>query len=165
MSDVVFHPIQAPVGGTEITPAAPAAAPTNQVVFGITFNLNNTLVPISSDDVANVKTNGIEMTLPGPTVIGTIADFVTWFNGQFKTVQLPAASDFPPPLNTIFDKIASLVWTVNAAHVKVPPSTSQDPILYTLTISAAWTGTGIPLIPGVLSIQGGVFGVTNEGTS
>jgi hypothetical protein len=165
MSDVVFHPIQAPVGGAEDIPAPLGAAPTNQVVFGITFNLNGTLVPISSDDLANIKANGIELTLPGPTIIGTIADFVAWFNAQFPNVQLPPASDFPPPLNTIFDKIASLVWTVNAAHVKVPPSGSQDSILYTLTVSAAWTGAGIPLIPGVLSIQGGVFGVTNEGTS
>ena len=167
MPDVVFHPIQVSAEAAEAAPmpmVANVAAPTNQIIFGITFNLNGTLVPISTDDLANIKANGIDLALPGPTTIGTIADFVSWFNKQFG-VTLPQPSDFPPPLNTIFDKITSLVWTVNAAHVKVPPSGSQDPVLYTLTVSAAWTGEGIPLIPGVLSIQGGVFGVTNEGTS
>lgn len=170
MSELVFHPIQSAElptssGSAVITAGDPPAAPTNQVVFGITFNLNNTLVPISSDDVANIKANGIELALPGPTTIGTIADFISWFNKQFPSVQLPPATSFPPPLDKIFDKITSLVWTVNAAHVKVPPSGSADPTLYTLMITAEWVGEGIPLIPNVLSIQGAVFGVTNEGKS
>ena len=168
MPELVFHPIKAaelPIqSGAAVVTAGAGDAPVNQIVFGITFNLNDTLVPISTDDLANIKANGIELALPSPTTIGTIKDFITWFNNQFK-VTLPDASSFPPPLNTIFDKITSLVWTVNAAHVKVPPSGSPDPTLYTLMITAEWIGEGIVLIPNVLSIQGAVFGVTNEGKS
>ena len=164
MSELVFHTIKssdvlAPESGTVSVTAG--ETPTNKIVFGITFNLNDTLVPIKTDDLANIKANGIELTLPSAVTIGSIADFTTWFNKQFN-VTLPAPAEFPPPLNNIFGKISSLVWTVNTAHVKVQPAGATDPNLYTLFITAEWIGEGIPLIPGVLSIQGAVFGVTNE---
>lgn len=148
-------------------PNVPVAGPTStspNIVFGITFDLNGQQIPISSSDILDIKTKGIDLALPGPTTIGTIDDFITWFNTQFG-IQLPDPTTFPPPLNTIFGKITSLVWTVNAAHVHVYPAGSTESTAYTLTVTAAWAaGQGIPLIPNVLTIDGAVFGVTNEST-
>lgn len=169
MPELVYRTIKpGDIAGRPTVFAVPAGpppeilgAPTNQIAFGITFNLNGQLVPISTDSIADMATQGLDLGIPGPVVIGTIDDFIKWFNTQFG-VTLPEPSTFPSPLDQIFGKITSLVWTVNQAHVKIPPKGSSDSILYTLTIAAAWEGAGIPLIPNVLSIQGGVFGVSNE---
>lgn len=144
-------------------PLAPAAleAGEKSIVFGITFNLNGQLVPISTANINEAKVKGIDLALPGPTVIGSIDDFIAWFKTQFG-IDLPAPDDFPTPLNQIFSKITSLVWTVNEARVHVPGSGPGQALTYALAVTAAWEGPGIELIPGILSIQGGMFGVTNE---
>jgi hypothetical protein len=163
-SDVDGQPtvfaIPAPrVAGADPTPPA---APTNQIAFGITFELNGQLVPICTDSIADMAKDGLELGIPGPVAIGSIGDFTTWFTGQFG-MALPDPSQFPSPLDKVFDKIASRVWTVNQARVKIPPTNNKaDPIRYTLTITTAWEGEGIPLIPNILSIQGAVFGASNE---
>src|SRR5580698_10295410 len=71
-SDVDGRPtvfaIPAPrVAGADPTPPA---APTNQIAFGITFELNGQLVPISTDSIADMARNGLELGIPGPVVIG-----------------------------------------------------------------------------------------------
>jgi hypothetical protein len=135
--------------------------PTN-IVFGITFDINGTQVPISTEDIADARAKGIDLGLPGPVVIGSIDDFTAWFKRQFG-IDLPRPEDFPPPLNDIFAKLTSLVWTVNAAHINIPGTDRPGPKLFTLTVTAAWPqGQGIPIIPGVLTIDGAVFGVSNE---
>jgi hypothetical protein len=138
-------------------------APQTKIVFGVTFNLHGTQVPVSTADIANAAKQGIEFTLPSPVDLGTLTDFQAWFEKQFA-IKLPLGTDLPSPLGDIMSKLATLDVSVDQFHVKIPGSDNKDdPKLYTLAMSAVWPpGQGIPLIPGVLSIDGAVFGVTNE---
>ncbi len=137
--------------------------PTTKLVFGVTFNLHGTQVPISTDDVADAAKNGIEFRLPQAVDLGTLDDFVAWFNNQFG-VAIPSANDLPPPLDKIIGLLTSLNVRVDQFHIKIPGTADTDQNkYYTLAMSAFWTsGEGIPLIPGVLTIDGAVFGVSNE---
>ena len=156
MSDLEYH--QTP---RAVVPTA-GDEPESSLIFGVTLQVGTYTFPVSSDDLANMKKKGIDLRLPAATRLGTIADLTTWVKDNLG-VTLPAPDDFPPPLNGIFDRLSSLVWTVNQAHLKVPGTEpANQPTLYTLVISAAWDDEGIPIIPGVLSIKGGVVGVTNE---
>jgi len=144
-------------------PAALSDSPATKLVFGVTFNLHGTQVPISTADIADAKKKGIQFTLPQPVDLGTLTDFQTWFKTQFG-VDLPLGTDLPDPLGQIMTKLATLDVSVDQFHVKIPGSDNpSDPKLFTLAMSAIWPpGGGIPLIPNVLSIDGGFFGVTNE---
>jgi hypothetical protein len=146
-----------------VVPAAPADSRATKLVFGITFNLHGTQVSISTADIADAKAKGIEFTLPQPVDLGTLTDFQTWFKTQFG-IDLPLGTDLPPPLGAVMGKLATLDVRVDEFHVKIPGTDNlNDPKLFTLAMSAIWPPDGgISLIPGVLSIDGGFFGVTNE---
>jgi hypothetical protein len=162
---------------TETKPAVPAAQSTAitangangangtngtkpEIVFGINFEINGTLVPLTTV-IGDPSKNGMEFALPGPVDLGTIADFITWFSDTFK-VDLPDGSTFPAPLDGIVGKLSDLDFTVTQFHVKVPPSSDSTGTQYTFALSALWPGAGIDLIPDVLSIQGATFGLSNE---
>ncbi|CAD0325934.1 hypothetical protein [Xanthomonas hortorum] len=146
-----------------VVAADPPTPPSTHLVFGLNFNLHGTMVPVSTDDIANAKTNGIEFTLPAPVDLGTLDDFAAWFKTQFN-IDLPGADQLPAPLDSIMSKLTTLDVAVDQFHIKVPGTASPDQsTLYTLAMSAVWPdGQGIPLIPGVLSIEGAVFGASNE---
>lgn len=137
--------------------------PATKLVFGLNFDLHGTMVPVSTDDISKMKTEGIDFTLPEPVDLGTLNDFTAWFNKQFG-VNIPSADQLPAPLDKIIGKLATLDVAVEQFHIKVPGTASKDQNkLFTLAMSAIWPdGEGIDLIPGVLSIQGAVFGATNE---
>ncbi len=136
---------------------------TTNVVFGVVFDLNGTHVPVSTKDIANAKANGIEFTLPQEVELGTMNDFAKWFSDKFK-VTLPKPAEMPPPLDTVLGKLADLKVTVRQFHVKIPGTGSSDTAkLFTINLSGSWPeNQGIELIPDVLSIEGVVFGVSNE---
>ena len=147
---------------TLLTPAL-TDAPATKLVFGLNFNLHGTIVPVSTDDIANAKTNGIKFELPAPVDLGTLTDFQAWFKSQFG-IDLPLGTDLPPPLGSIMDKLTTLDVSVDQFRINVPGTASENKsTLYTLAMAAQWpAGQGIPLIPGVLTIDGAVFGATNE---
>jgi hypothetical protein len=136
-----------------------------QVLFGVTFVLNGQQVPVYAKDITNAATNGVEFTLPQPIDLGTFNDFAAWFKTQFG-VDIPSTSTLPPPLDQIAGQLASLDVSVDMLHVKVPPAAppgqSRAPTQYTVALRAVFPGTGFDLIPGLLQIQGAVFGVSNE---
>ncbi|WP_143286576.1 hypothetical protein [Burkholderia ubonensis] len=140
-----------------------AETPSTHLVFGLNFNLHGTMVPVSTDDIANAKAKGIEFTLPERVNLGTLTDFQAWFKKQFG-IDLPLGTDLPPPLGAIMNKLTTLDVSVEQFHVKIPGTDTPDaPKLYTLAMSAIWPADGgIPLIPGVLTIDGAVFGASNE---
>src|SRR4051812_13379437 len=159
MSDMTFHPVQVDEAG-----GLAATAPETHIEFGVTFNLRGQLIPVRASDITNAKKNGLELTLPSAVKLGSFNDFTAWFKKQFN-IDIPSADELPPPLDQVIGKLASLEVTVSTAHVKVPPADpAGQPTLYTLLLTAEWPAgeTGIPLIPGVLTIDGGVFGVSNE---
>lgn len=147
----------APMPGTSAGPS---------VLFGVTFTLNGTQVPVYAKDITNASVNGVEFSLPQPIDLGTFNDFATWFHTQFG-VTIPATSTLPPPLDQIAGKLASLDVQVDMLHVKVPPAAaagqSRGPVQYTVALRAIFPAPGLELIPGVLEIQGAVFGVSDEG--
>jgi hypothetical protein len=137
---------------------------TAKLVFGVVFDLNGTHVPVSTKDIANAKANGIEFSLPQEGIkLGSMTDFEQWFKKQFN-LDLPKKEDLPPPLDSIFGKLSNLQVTVHKLYIKIPgTNTPGAPKLYTVELSAAWPeGQGIELIPKVLTIEGVVFGATNQ---
>jgi hypothetical protein len=146
-----------------------AGAPKTKLVFGLVFDLRGTLIPVSTANLEEAKKEGVEFTLPEPVNLGSFEDFSEWFNTQFK-VEIPKAGTLPEPLGKILTKLESLEVTVTRAHIKVPGEPEEgkekEATLYTIELSAAWPKSkgGIELIPGVLEIQGAMFGVSNEPT-
>lgn len=143
--------------------------PKTKIVFGLVFDLRGTLIPVSTTGLEEAKKEGVELTLPAPVNLGSFEDFSAWFKKQFN-VEIPKAAELPEPLAKILTKLESLEVTVTRAHIKIPgePDTGKEKeaTLYTLELSAAWPKSkgGIELIPGVLEIQGAMFGVSNEPT-
>ena len=152
---------------TDLVTAPPTmvAAGTTSALFGLEFVIHGTTVPITSTDIANAATNGIEFTLPGPVDLGTIADAIAWVNSTFS-VNIPSASNLPPPLDAVANKLVNIDFGVQAFHVKIPPKGSGGSVAYTLQMSAAFS-TPVSLIPNstILQISGAAFGVTNETSS
>ncbi|WP_100448812.1 hypothetical protein [Glycomyces xiaoerkulensis] len=148
---------------TPSNPADETPAKKTDIVFGVVFDLNGTHVPVSTKDIANARANGIEFTLPEAVELGTMNEFETWFSEKFK-MSLPKPTDMPPPLDEVLGKLANLKVTVRQFHVKIPGTGSSDKAkLFTISLSGAWPeNNGVELIPGVLSIGGVVFGVSNE---
>ena len=161
-STVPQAPAQTPA---PMNPTPPAAAGTS-VMFGVTFTLNGTQVPVYAKDITHASTNGVEFSLPQPIDLGTFNDFAAWFQNQFH-VAIPATDTLPPPLNEIAGKLASLDVAVDMLHVKVPPAApagqTRGPVQYTVALRAVFPAPGLELIPNLLEIQGAVFGVSNEG--
>jgi len=143
----------------------PGAGSTSSACFGIILNINGTLVPVSTVDLANAKANGVEFTLQNPVDLGKLDAFRGWVNSTFK-VSIPDASALPSPLDTVVGTIVNTEITVEKAHIKVPGSNAQGATTqYTLQVNGALPST-VQLIPGttLLGVDGFVFGFTNEGT-
>lgn len=104
-STVPQAPAQTPA---PMTPTPPAAAGTS-VMFGVTFTLNGTQVPVYAKDITHASTNGVEFSLPQPIDLGTFNDFAAWFQNQFH-VAIPATDTLPPPLNEIAGKLPRSTW-------------------------------------------------------
>jgi len=138
----------------------PATTTSASIRFGIILDVNGTSVPVTSEDLANAKANGVEFTLQNAVTLGSINDFESWVSTQFN-VSLPTAADLPPPLDSVVGAITGMIITVEKAHIKVPGSASKDGVGYTLETNGTFQPE-IPLIAGKLGIQGMVFGFSNE---
>lgn len=148
------------VAGTAV--AAPTVTDGSKyaIRFGIILDINGTAVPITSADVTNALTNGVEFTLQQPITLPTIAEFQTWVNDKFK-VKLPDATALPTPLNTVVSTITDMKVTVEKLHLKVPGSKDTDGVQFTIEANGAFQDE-IVLIKDTLGIQGFVFGFSNE---
>lgn len=152
-------------------PIAVAIAPRDQtpntkVRFGIILELNGTLVPVTTGDIANAKANGLEFTLQQPVSLPDFNAFSTWISTHFN-VTIPAATDLPPPLDTVVGRLEALVVTIETFHIKIAGSAtaSSDPgsrVQLTVEANATFGGDPVELIPQVLGIQGFIFGFSNE---
>lgn len=143
-------------------PAKAGDTPQVSPIFGVTLELNKQIVPISTDSVDPSK--GFEFGLTEPVKLGSPADFLKWIDDTFgtslKTILKPDA--LPGPIAEVVNKLLKVEIGVLKAHVKVPPKGSTDSTQFTLVFSAVFPGEGLPLIPGVLMLKGGVAGATNE---
>jgi hypothetical protein len=126
-------------------------------VFGVTFDINGTLIPVNTDQLSELKTKGIELELPEDIKLGTGKEFVEWVEKEFG-VKIPLA-ELPPPLNTIATKLSELEVTIEKAYIHVPAK-ENEPTLYTLKVSGVWKES--TKLFGPVALKGILFGVSNQ---
>ena len=135
---------------TETTPASSAR-------FGVILGIGNTTVSLSSGGIAEAKTKGVEFTIRDPVTLGSLDD-ITIAGFNLKT---DAIDKLPSLLQPVIDRITSLVWTVEYAHLKVPPETEKSSgIQYKIEVDGQFPNP-VSLL-GILTIKGVVFGASNE---
>lgn len=129
--------------------------------FGIVFDINGALVPISAADISRIKEQGVKFTLPNPVVVGSMDRLLNYLEDNFQ-VSLPI-DDLPDWLKEIVNKITSMVFTVNVLKLNLAPGGSPDAgVTYALEIAGAFPGDSFrPIGNFPIGIQGGVFGATN----
>jgi len=142
--------------------------PQISVKLGVSFDLNGqpiTLHPKESID--QIKEKGIDLSLPSPLPLGTVAtgiDGILQQLGSDKTVaeiknSLP---DFQP-LTDVYDKVSTANLNVEKFHAKIPGSIDKnqgiDYKLYTVGLSATWKLKGNET---GLTLTGIYFEVSNE---
>lgn len=144
----------------------------NHIIFGITFELNGSVIPISAGDVTKWKEEGAELALPQPIEVGSIQDALDVLEGWLG-VEIPKAEDLPEPIKKIVEGITSMVITVYKAEIKIPGTKEEKkaeeekkeaPKTRYLLEVGGYSEKGIPLIPGTefLMIKGLVVGATNK---
>jgi hypothetical protein len=159
---------------TRVAKAAPKALTEDKnsttFSFGITFAVNGIAVPISVPDISRIASDGLDLKLPNPVVLGSFADLLQWLDDEFG-VTLPPPADLPEYIQKIVDGIINMGFTVNVFELNIPPTakdlteeqTSQA-TTYALEITGL-TSPDYPIelkVPGfTLSILGGTFGATN----
>ncbi|HEX8392432.1 MAG TPA: hypothetical protein VF665_08765 [Longimicrobium sp.] len=151
-----------PMAGTPTGTVTTAADGTLSVLFGLQFLIDGKPVTISSADIANAATKGIEFAIPGPLDLGTLANLISWINTTFS-VNIPSGDSLPSPLNEVVNVLTNIDFTVTEFHIKIPPKGSSDTVQYTLALTAT-LASPINLIPGseALKITGALVGVSNE---
>ncbi len=136
-------------------------------IFGVTLELLDQEIPISTDSVN--PDDGFEFGLTNPVTLGTPDDFLKWVSDTFNIApplnETLDPSKLPGPIADLLNGIKKVEIGIIQAHVKVPPKGSQDPVGFTLIFSATFPGDGLPLIPGVLTLKGCVAGASNENAS
>lgn len=138
----------------------------NKLVFGIVVDVNGTEVPISTDDIGDYVNNGFKFELPQPLELGSFQDLFTWLSSNFG-VEVPPATNLPPPLSDMVLAIETLVFSVDQLAFQIPGTNQKGkPTTYNLRISGSWDQSK-QIIPGIdaLKLKGGVFGVTNMDNS
>lgn len=144
--------------------------PAMQGIMGLVLDVNGRSVTINSGDIANLKTNGIDMGITEPVDVGLFSDIVTYINTTFG-VSIPTdASNLPEPLATVVPKVLGLRVTILKAHIKIPGTASPDQNkYYTMVMSMLEDKGDLASITlpggGTLGIKGAVLGVTNEAIS
>ncbi len=141
---------------------ADGAAETH-IIFGITFDLNGKLIPISAGDVINWKKNGVKLKLPEAVEVGSIEEALKYLE-TWLGIALPDPSSLPTFIKEIVEGITSMVITVYQAEVEIPgESAANQENKYLLEVGGL-SQKGIPIIPGTkaLMIKGLVVGATNK---
>lgn len=148
--------------GKIVSVAADPAPSTNKMIFGIVVEINEKQVPISTDDLSDLKKNGLHFTLPEPVTLGSFTDLSDWLDKNFG-VSIPDGTDLPDPLDKLVGAIKTLEFKVEQLAIKIPGTDNKtEKRTYQLRLSGAWNEAH-DIIPGldVLQIKGGIFGVTN----
>jgi hypothetical protein len=138
-------------------------SPAARIKFGVILAIGNppVPVPITADDIANAKANGVKFTLQQPIVLGSIDSFLAWLKTQFN-VSIPAASDLPPPLDKVVGAITGIIVTVETFHLDIPGSSSTAGTLYTVEANGMFPAGKEINVFNLFTINGFIFGVSNE---
>ena len=133
------------------------------IIFGITFDLNGKLIPISAGDVLNWKKEGVKLKLPEAVEVGSIEEALKYLEGWLG-ITMPDPSGLPTFIKEIVEGITSMVITVYQAEVEIPGEKAADQENKYLLEVGGLSEKGIPIIPNTkaLMIKGLVVGATNK---
>jgi hypothetical protein len=135
------------------TPTSPATSPSTSgtsVSVAATVLFNDTPVTINSQDITNLKKNGLVFSLTNPVSMGSFADLVDWMN---KNLNLPVTSKeiegdlgelpdvFATPLQGLFEA------NITLSTLNINTKTSVYQVAATITPQEA-----IPIL-GILDLQ------------
>jgi hypothetical protein len=140
---------------------------------GIVLEINGANVPLAPSGVISAVTDlrltGVTYTLPQPVSLGSVADLSGFLSDQFGAPALPDPAGFPAPLDSIYEKVITLVFGVEQASVTVPPSKKKDSqnqivdipanekkaVSFDLGLTGTWPpGEEVEIIPGKLKVKG-----------
>jgi|SRR5215469_4580325 len=142
--------------------ASPLTTETPSLVFGITFDLNGKVIPVTGIDPKKWKEEGGTLSLPEAIEVGSIDGFIETMEAKFG-VTIPKPSELPEPVKAVVEGITSMVVTVYKAEVTIPGTKSKDQTTRYLIEVGGISKKGIPLVPGFpLSIKGLSVGATNK---
>ena len=162
------------------TPASqPEANPPSQTYFGVIFDLNGQILPVSNQDVKSevkdIQQNGIDFKMPtlsghtdlaSSTRIGTFQGGLDDVNKFLKDtfgsdIKIPDdVENLPSPLNKIVDKFETAVWYVQKFEVHIKGSNTNDKTQFSVAMSAIFEDE-ITLV-GSLKVQGFFFSFSNK---
>lgn len=136
-----------------------AEATEAKAIFGIVVEIFGTEIPISTEDLSNIKENGISFTLPQPVLIGSIDDLLGFLKEKFG-IELPI-EDLPDIIKEMVAAVTSLKFTMEQLAIDFPgtQSPTQDK-KFLFRVAGSWDESK-EIIPGVFALKGGVFGASN----
>ena len=140
-------------------------APQVQAILGVVLELGNppNTVIFSTDDIANIKENGLELRAPPDVKLGTFKNLMQSAESQLG-VMFPKTGDLPGPLSSVATKLEELEVCIHEAHIKIPGSKDKDTSTrYTFVMTAIDQGPdGLVKFGETLKVKGFMIGVTNE---
>lgn len=98
------------------------------VSFGITFvikgknkdeKVQETKVPIWVDDITNARNEGLDLTLPDNTTLGSVKQIENWISGVFGK-KPPNHDNLPERLGKVVTELESGEITMNKFHLHFP---------------------------------------------
>jgi hypothetical protein len=136
---------------------------TPNIIFGVTFDLNGTLIPVSAGQISTWKEDGVKLKLPHAVEVGSIADALKYLEGWLG-ITMPDTTTLPKFIKDVIDGITSMVITVYQAEIEIPKETAKSQEKKYLLEVGGISQTGIPIIPDTkfLMIKGLVVGATNK---
>lgn len=136
---------------------------TPNIIFGVTFDLNGTLIPVSAGQISTWKKEGVKLKLPHAVEVGSIANALEYLEGWLN-IKMPDTASLPKFIQEVIDGITSMVITVYQAEIEIPRETEKNQEKKYLLEVGGISQTGIPIIPDTksLMIKGLVVGATNK---
>ena len=133
------------------------------VSFGVVLEVNQQVVTLRPKDVTeaaeHLKANGVEVELPHPVSLGTLADgkaglekLIDNFTEPGDTFTLPAASEFPEELREVAEFAGTIEIVIEEFYLRIPGTVgteANESTEFTFGASAiapkAFTPAGLPV--------------------
>lgn len=150
---------------SENTVLTNADASTSKPTISVSANLliSGQPVPVTSQDIANIASNGFQFSLSEPVVLGTLKDLITWINSQFQTkidYNTISTDVNKIPITAIKDVLnTALGASLSVEVLKINTKTNL------FEISILMKANEPPKILGVLQIESLGFGIKHIGKS
>jgi hypothetical protein len=127
--------------------------------FGVLLNIGGHEIPLSGDMLGNLEQQGLDLKLQNPLELGSIDQFAAWASSQGVDISVGSVvKDLPDVFKDLATTIGDARWTVEQAHLNVPPK-GKTGVQYTLEVNCSFA---TPIDLELFTITGVILGVTNE---